>query len=154
MLPMRVCVPASRWYECADTFHAVHRAELVSMVATPELLDPIFCHWEPAVRHLAHMLLVYRFVPPEHVYDQWGFFTSLLEVLPAVGSAESGAGDTAGLATPSGDVAVPGAPETTALHTTVTSAGAVPVEQASDGELVLRTREMYCQHKFPPGVFC
>lgn len=43
-----------------------------------DLLKRVLCHWEPSVRHLAHMLIIYRFFEPMRMVLQASFLQALV----------------------------------------------------------------------------
>lgn len=48
-----------RWvYDCLDFFWTEHRAAVTEAMFSEPLVERLFCHWEPSVRHLVHMILV------------------------------------------------------------------------------------------------
>lgn len=67
-----------RWlYESIDYFSAAHRVAIFATLISWDLLDNTFCHWEPAIRHLTHNLILYRLVPSAHRENQQELFESL-----------------------------------------------------------------------------
>ena len=62
---------ALRWiYDCLDYFAPHIRSTIVNRVLQPDVLSNLFCHWEPSVRNLMHMLIIYRLYEPEYKWQQ------------------------------------------------------------------------------------
>eukprot|EP00047_Mylnosiga_fluctuans_P021074 m.100094 g.100094 ORF g.100094 m.100094 type:complete len:1037 (-) comp8740_c0_seq3:198-3308(-) len=62
---------ALRWlYDCIDYFDPLHRAMLMKLVVSDEVMNHIMCHWEPSVQTLTHMLVLYRLVDSRIVRAQ------------------------------------------------------------------------------------
>jgi hypothetical protein len=52
---------ALRWiYDCIDYFCPEIRVLIMNRMLEPECMGKLFCHWEPTVRNLMHMLIIYR----------------------------------------------------------------------------------------------
>lgn len=67
-----------RWlYDCLDYFCLSHRAAILDLMVSEALLERIFCHWEPSITHLLHMLLIYRFFDPSSSVQQTIFLQAL-----------------------------------------------------------------------------
>ena len=62
---------ALRWlYDCLDFFGGALRAQLLAVLLERPAFERVFLHWEPSVRHLVHVTIIYRLFGPELVEPQ------------------------------------------------------------------------------------
>ena len=60
-----------RWlYDCLDYFCEDHRVEIIDCILREDIFIASFCHWEPAVRDLLHMLILFRLYRPSFTWQQ------------------------------------------------------------------------------------
>jgi hypothetical protein len=79
-----VAMYALRWlYDCVDFLPEALRAAVFDHVLDAAVLPRLFCHWEPGVAHLAHMLLVHRLFDPDCVAQQVPLLAALAAQLAA-----------------------------------------------------------------------
>jgi hypothetical protein len=54
---------------------------LVSFCLREKVMGALFCHWEPSIRRLMHMLLVHRMFPPRHRWQQQAMIAAVQKQL-------------------------------------------------------------------------